>query len=103
MNLMTLQAVAQNNTGNGRRTKEFTANRRANPLSRDHDKERGMDGLHLRSLQWTEDGELAVGDRCTLLTSLIASNLPEVQLELIALMERTPVDLEMLTSDVSIS
>lgn len=62
-----------------------------------------MDGLHLRSLQWTEDGELAEGDRCTLLTSLIASNLPEVQLELIALMERTPVDQEMLTRDVSIS
>ena len=62
-----------------------------------------MDRLHLRSLQWTEDGELAAGDRCTLLTSLIASNLPEVQLELIALMERTPVDQEMLTNDVSIS
>ena len=62
-----------------------------------------MDGLHLRSLQWTEDGELAAGDRCALLTSLIASNLPEVQLELIALMERTPVDLEILTRDVSIS
>ena len=61
-----------------------------------------MDGLHLRSLQWTEDGELAKSDRCTLLTSLIASNLPEVQLELIALMERTPVDQEMLTPDVSI-
>ena len=63
----------------------------------------GMDGLHMRSLQWTEDGELAAGDRLTLLTSLIASNLPEVQLELIALMERTPVNQEMLTSDVSIS
>ena len=56
-----------------------------------------MDGLHLRSLQWTDDGELAAGDRCTLLTTLVASNLPEVQLELIALMERTPIDLEMLT------
>ena len=61
-----------------------------------------MDDLHLRSLEWTEDGELAAGDRCTLLTSLIANNLPEVQLELIALMERTPVDQEMLTPDVSV-
>ena len=61
-----------------------------------------MDGLHLRSLHWTEDGELAESDRCTLLTSLIPSNLPEVQLELIALMERTPVDQEMLTPDVSV-
>ena len=33
----------------------------------------------------------------------MASNLPEVQLELIARMERTPIDLEMLTSDVSVS
>ena len=62
-----------------------------------------MDGLHLRSLQWTDDGELAAGDRCTLLTTLMASNLPEVQLELIALMERTPIDQEMLTSNVSVS
>ena len=86
-----------------RKEKEFTASHRSSPLSGDHDKERGMDGLHLRSLQWTDDGELAAGDRCTLLTTLMASNLPEVQLELIALMERTPIDLEMLTSDVSVS
>ena len=32
----------------------------------------------------------------------MASSLPEVQMELIALMERTPMDLEMLTPDVSV-
>ena len=61
-----------------------------------------MNGLHLQSLQWTEDGELSSSDRCALLTTLMANSLPEVQLELIALMERTPMDLEMLTPDVSV-
>jgi hypothetical protein len=61
-----------------------------------------MDGLHLQALQWTDDGELCSTDRFTLLTSLMASSLPDVQIELIALMERTPMDLEMLTPDVSV-
>ena len=61
-----------------------------------------MNGLHLQALQWTDDGELSASDRCALLNSLIASSLPEIQLELIALMERTPMDLEMLTPDVSV-
>ena len=61
-----------------------------------------MDELHLQALQWTDDGELGSTDRCALLTTLMASSLPEVQMELIALMERTPMDLEMLTPDVSV-
>ena len=61
-----------------------------------------MDGLHLQALQWTDDGELCSTDRFTLLTTLMASSLPDVQIELIALMERTPMDLEMLTPDVSV-
>lgn len=61
-----------------------------------------MNGLHLQSLQWTDDGELSSSDRCALLTTLMARSLPEVQLELIALMERTPMDLETLTPDVSV-
>ena len=61
-----------------------------------------MDELHLQALQWTEDGELCSTDRFTLLTTLMASSLPDVQIELIALMERTPMDLEMLTPDVSV-
>ena len=61
-----------------------------------------MDGLHLQALQWTDDGELCSTDRCTLLTTLMANSLPDVQIELIALMERTPMDLEMLTPDVSV-
>ena len=61
-----------------------------------------MDGLHLQSLQWTDNGELGARDRCALLTTLMATSLPEVQLELIALMERTPMDLETLTPDVSV-
>jgi hypothetical protein len=61
-----------------------------------------MDGLHLQALQWTDDGELCSTDRFTLLTTLMANSLPDVQIELIALMERTPMDLEMLTPDVSV-
>ena len=61
-----------------------------------------MNGLHLQALQWRDDGELSANDRCALLNTLMASSLPEIQLELIALMERTPMDLEMLTPDVSV-
>ena len=61
-----------------------------------------MDGLHLQALQWNDDGELCSTDRCALLTALIASSLPEVQMEFIALMERTPMDLQVLTPDVSV-
>ena len=61
-----------------------------------------MDGLHLQALQWNDDGELCSTDRCALLTALMASSLPDVQMELITLMERTPMDLEMLTPDVSV-
>ena len=61
-----------------------------------------MNGLHLRALQWTDDGELSASDRCALLNTLMANSLPEIQLELIALMERTPMDLEMLTPDVNV-
>ena len=61
-----------------------------------------MNGLHLQALQWTDDGELSASDRCALLNTLMNSSLPEIQLELIALMERTPMDLEMLTPDVNV-
>ena len=61
-----------------------------------------MNGLHLQALQWTNDGELSTSDRCALLNTLMTSSLPEIQLELIALMERTPMDLEMLTPDVNV-
>jgi hypothetical protein len=61
-----------------------------------------MNGLHLQALHWTDDGELCSTDRFTLLTTLMANSLPDVQIELIALMERTPMDLEMLTPDVSV-
>ena len=62
-----------------------------------------MNGLHLQALQWTNDGELSASDRCALLNTLMTSSLPEIQLELIALMERTPIDLEMLTPDVNVN
>ena len=61
-----------------------------------------MNGLHLQSLQWSDDGELSSRDRYDLMTTLMASSLPEIQLELIALLERTPMDLETLTPDVSV-
>ena len=61
-----------------------------------------MNGLHLQALQWTNDGELSASDRCALLNTLMTSSLPEIQLELIALMERTPMDLEILTPDVNV-
>ena len=61
-----------------------------------------MDGRQLHARRGADDGELCSTDRCALLTTLMASSLPEVQIELIALMERTPMDLEMLTPDVSV-
>ena len=61
-----------------------------------------MDVLHLQALQWTDDGELCSTDRFTLLTTLMASSLLGVHFALIALMERAPMALEMVTSDVSV-
>ncbi|MBL6801565.1 MAG: hypothetical protein ISQ52_00570 [Synechococcus sp. BS307-5m-G38] len=62
-----------------------------------------MSSLHLRSLQWTDDGELSAGDRWSMLTSLLPNALPEVQVELIALLERTATDQALLTPEVSVS
>ena len=62
-----------------------------------------MSSLHLRSLQWTDDGELSAGDRWSLLTSLLPNALPEVQVELIALLEHTATDQALLTPEVSVS
>ncbi|MEC8441064.1 MAG: hypothetical protein VXZ59_01980 [Cyanobacteriota bacterium] len=62
-----------------------------------------MPGLHLQSLQWTDDGELSAGDRWSLLTSLVPHALPEVQVELIALIERNTTDQVLRTPEVSVS
>ena len=62
-----------------------------------------MSGLHLQSLQWTDDGELSAEDRWSLLTSLLPNALPEVQVELIALLERSTTDQALLTPEVSVS
>ena len=62
-----------------------------------------MSGVNLQSLHWTDDGELSAGDRWSLLTSLLPNALPEVQVELIALLERSTTDQALLTPEVSVS
>ena len=59
--------------------------------------------FQVQALKWDNDGELAPADRLQLLSSLIHQSLPEVQLELIAVLERSPM-LQIQRSDqVSIS
>ena len=62
-----------------------------------------MTELHLRSLQWAEDGELVSADRVSLLTLLMAQSVPEVQIELIHCLECLPIEQRDNTPQVSIS
>jgi len=50
-----------------------------------------MAGLSLRCLGWTADGELDAADKLQLLQLLVLSAQPEVQIELIHLLEVTAV------------
>ena len=48
-----------------------------------------MAGISLRCLGWSADGELDAADKVQLLQSLVMSAQPEVQIELIYLIEVT--------------
>ncbi|HJN35566.1 MAG: hypothetical protein AB8E87_06850 [Prochlorococcus sp.] len=53
------------------------------------------------SLGWTLDGELSPGDQLVVLESLLQDSIPEVQYELIRLIEALPVSQLELTSQVT--
>ena len=57
-----------------------------------------MTALHLQALEWDSNGELAPEDRLVLLHSLMPQCISDVQVELISLMERIPVSVEMPTA-----
>ena len=57
-----------------------------------------MQAISLQALKWERDGELSPNDRFVLLNSLMPQCIPEVQVEFIALMERTPLALVTPTS-----
>ena len=57
-----------------------------------------MTALHLQALEWDSNGELAPEDRLVLLKSLMPQCISDVQVELISLMERIPVSVEMPTA-----
>ena len=59
--------------------------------------------IRIQALKWDADGELAPADRLQLLKNLIQQSLPEVQLELIAVLERSTTNQEQITAQVSIS
>ena len=52
---------------------------------------------------WYYDGQLAAADRLQLLKTLIRQSLPEVQLEFIAVLERSPMLQTQISNQVSIS
>lgn len=62
-----------------------------------------MTCLNLQSLAWGDDGELAADDRLALVNVLLAQSLPEVQVELIRVMERMSVASPVATPEVSVS
>ena len=60
-----------------------------------------MAQMHLQALQWLDDGELAAADRLLILNCLIDQSMPDVQLELIALVERSTSTQELRTPQVT--
>ena len=57
-----------------------------------------MTALHLQALEWDSNGELAPHDRVVLLNSLMPQCISEVQVELISLMERISMPVDMPTA-----
>ena len=57
-----------------------------------------MAGLYFQSLEWDSNGELAPDDRLVLLNALMPQCMYEVQVELISLMEKIPMTVEMPTA-----
>ena len=90
-------------------TQELEANWKRPPLPGDpiHCQEivtgRDMTRLHLQALQWLDNGELAASDRLLLLNSLIDQSMPDVQVELIAVIERSTSMRQVATRQVTVS
>ena len=59
--------------------------------------------IKIQALKWDANGELASADRLQLLQNLIRQSLPDVQMELIAMLERSTTIQETITPQVSIS
>jgi len=59
--------------------------------------------IKIQALKWDANGELASADRLQLLQNLIRQSLPDVQMELIAVLERSTTIQETITPQVSIS
>ena len=59
--------------------------------------------IQVQALKWDDDGELAAADRLQLLKTLIRQSLPEVQLEFIAVLERSPMLQTQISNQVCIS
>ena len=57
-----------------------------------------MAGLDFQSLEWDSNGELAPDDRLVLLNTLMPQCMSEVQVELISLMEKIPMTVEIPTA-----
>ena len=57
--------------------------------------------MRIQALKWDADGELAPADRLQLLRCLVQQSLPDVQLELIAVLERNPTIQEQITPQIS--
>ena len=57
-----------------------------------------MAGLYFQSLEWDSNGELAPHDRLVLLKTPMPQCMSEVQVELISLMEKIPMTVEMPTA-----
>ena len=57
-----------------------------------------MAGLYFQSLEWDSNGELAPDDRLALLNTLMPQCMSEVQVELISLMEKIPITVEIPTA-----
>ena len=62
-----------------------------------------MTRLHLQALQWLDNGELAASDRLLLLNSLIDQSMPDVQVEFIAVIERSTSMRQVATRQVTVS
>ena len=60
-----------------------------------------MTSFSIQALHWTTDGELIPCDRLVLLNTLIRDSLPDVQLELIRVVEELAVAERRVTPQVS--
>lgn len=60
-----------------------------------------MESVHLSALGWNGDGELIPCDRLDLLKTLVQESLPDVQFELIEIIETMPVEQVEATSQVT--